>query len=430
MKLSEKLIALRKEKGWSQEDFAEKLDVSRQAISRWENGSALPDAQNLLGISKLFHVSADYLLNDDYEKEAFISTPESEGEETVPVTPQKNRFHRFLIPIAVLLIIALTASVTMIAARIAYGKTSSTPEHTTLNSVKENALAPTCTSEGSYDEVVYCTACGEEVLRTTIRVAKLSHTFSDSVKMNEIAPTCIEKGSYDEVVCCTVCDTELLRTRRSTETVDHQYQNRKCTVCGKAKPSEGLSFMSGGDGTCIVDLGNCTDAEIVIPESSPSGDKVTHIKANAFSGRNQVKSIQIPETVIFVGEGAFEDCKNLETVNLPKGITGICSYTFSGCEKLKEITIPAGVTFIGEEAFAECVSLKSIVIPANVTKIGKYAFRNFSGGKGTIEFEIYSGWEVYYDLEKVGNEVDFTNGSATPFEYLTLRFPECVWKRN
>ena len=69
MKMSDKLIELRKEKGWSQEDFAEKLDVSRQAISRWENGIALPDAQNILRISKLFHVTADYLLNDDYQGE-------------------------------------------------------------------------------------------------------------------------------------------------------------------------------------------------------------------------------------------------------------------------------------------------------------------------------------------------------------------------
>ena len=73
MKLSDKLITLRKENGWSQEDFAEKLDVSRQAISRWENGTALPDAQNILQISKLFNVTADYLLNDDYESETDIS---------------------------------------------------------------------------------------------------------------------------------------------------------------------------------------------------------------------------------------------------------------------------------------------------------------------------------------------------------------------
>lgn len=68
MKLSEKILMLRKQKGMSQEELAEKLNVSRQAVSRWEGGSALPDATNVLQLSKLFEVSADYLLNDDYEE--------------------------------------------------------------------------------------------------------------------------------------------------------------------------------------------------------------------------------------------------------------------------------------------------------------------------------------------------------------------------
>lgn len=66
MKLSEKIIQLRKVNSWSQEELAEKMEVSRQAISRWENGTALPDSNNLLQLSKLFNVSADYILNEDY----------------------------------------------------------------------------------------------------------------------------------------------------------------------------------------------------------------------------------------------------------------------------------------------------------------------------------------------------------------------------
>lgn len=67
MKLCEKILMLRKEMGISQEGLAEKLGVSRQAVSRWEVGSAQPDASNVLQLSKLFHVTADYLLNDDYD---------------------------------------------------------------------------------------------------------------------------------------------------------------------------------------------------------------------------------------------------------------------------------------------------------------------------------------------------------------------------
>lgn len=69
MKLSDKIVNLRKERGLSQEELAEKLGISRQAVSRWEGGYALPDAQNVLQLSKLFDVTADYLLNDDYKSD-------------------------------------------------------------------------------------------------------------------------------------------------------------------------------------------------------------------------------------------------------------------------------------------------------------------------------------------------------------------------
>ena len=66
MNLSDKIISLRKSNGMSQEDLAEKMDVSRQAISRWESSAAMPDAKHILKLSKLFGVTTDYLLNDDY----------------------------------------------------------------------------------------------------------------------------------------------------------------------------------------------------------------------------------------------------------------------------------------------------------------------------------------------------------------------------
>ena len=90
MKLPDKIIKHRKANGWSQEDFAEKMDVSRQAISRWENGTALPDAQNILQISKLFHVTTDYLLNDDYESDSDIPAVKTATEETEALFLSKN----------------------------------------------------------------------------------------------------------------------------------------------------------------------------------------------------------------------------------------------------------------------------------------------------------------------------------------------------
>ena len=68
--LSEKLYQLRKKSGLSQEQLAEQLNVSRQAISKWESGTAVPESEKLITISNYFGVSVDYLLRDDEEDKA------------------------------------------------------------------------------------------------------------------------------------------------------------------------------------------------------------------------------------------------------------------------------------------------------------------------------------------------------------------------
>ena len=175
MTLSEKLIMLRKEKSWSQEDFAGQLYVSRQAISRWENGTALPDTQNLLMISKLFNVSADYLLNDDFEEPTVIRTVEAyktDTEETKPAVQEKKNPTWVLI-LTICLIVLLSA----FAIAVVMGSATQVHIHPTVNFVRENEVVPTCTTEGSYDEVIYCAECGEEILRNHITTGMPSHQF-------------------------------------------------------------------------------------------------------------------------------------------------------------------------------------------------------------------------------------------------------------
>ena len=67
MNLQDKLIQLRKRKGMSQLELAEILNVSRQAISKWELGTAVPTLENLVSISKLYGVSVDFLVDDKAE---------------------------------------------------------------------------------------------------------------------------------------------------------------------------------------------------------------------------------------------------------------------------------------------------------------------------------------------------------------------------
>lgn len=77
MTFGEKLTRLRKREGLSQEALAEKLDVSRQAVSRWEQGTALPDAAKLLPCAKLFSVNVEWLLDDTRNWEDQARVPET-----------------------------------------------------------------------------------------------------------------------------------------------------------------------------------------------------------------------------------------------------------------------------------------------------------------------------------------------------------------
>lgn len=71
MNLAEKIIFERKKVGFSQEQLAERLGITRQAVSKWEAGSTIPEISKLLALSEVFHVSIDYLVKDSMEEDAF-----------------------------------------------------------------------------------------------------------------------------------------------------------------------------------------------------------------------------------------------------------------------------------------------------------------------------------------------------------------------
>ena len=79
MILADKIITLRKKAGWSQEELASQLGVTRQSVSKWEGAQSVPDLDKVVQMSRLFGVSTDYLLKDELEEEEFV---ESEADET------------------------------------------------------------------------------------------------------------------------------------------------------------------------------------------------------------------------------------------------------------------------------------------------------------------------------------------------------------
>lgn len=87
MTFSEKLLRLRKQEGLSQEDLALYLNVSRQAVSRREQGTAMPDAGNLLRLRQRFDVSVDWMLDDEQGWETAATLPKTEPLPVTPVSP-------------------------------------------------------------------------------------------------------------------------------------------------------------------------------------------------------------------------------------------------------------------------------------------------------------------------------------------------------
>ncbi len=83
MILADKIIDLRKKNGWSQEELAEKLGVSRQAVSKWESAQAIPDLGRVLAMADLFSVTTDYLLRDENEAPTPAAVEDGASESSV-----------------------------------------------------------------------------------------------------------------------------------------------------------------------------------------------------------------------------------------------------------------------------------------------------------------------------------------------------------
>ncbi len=119
--------------------------------------------------------------------------------------------------------------------------------HTDGNAVEENYVAPTCTENGSKENVTYCTVCGTETSRETITISATDHIAGEIVIENVSDATCGQVGSYDEVVYCSVCGEEISRETKTVDKIPHSYTSKvttlptctetgvetyTCTVCG------------------------------------------------------------------------------------------------------------------------------------------------------------------------------------------------------
>ena len=106
-------------------------------------------------------------------------------------------------------------------------------DHTPADAVEENRTESSCTVAGSYESVVKCSVCGEELSRAKVDLPLADHTPADAVEENRTESTCTVAGSYESVVYCSVCKTHVIsRDEVDLPLASHTYENGACKVCG------------------------------------------------------------------------------------------------------------------------------------------------------------------------------------------------------
>ena len=92
MILADKIVELRKKNAWSQEELAEKLEVSRQSISKWEGAQSVPDMARIIRMSELFGVSTDYLLKDEMDRPELVESRTEDSPARIVSMEEANAF--------------------------------------------------------------------------------------------------------------------------------------------------------------------------------------------------------------------------------------------------------------------------------------------------------------------------------------------------
>lgn len=173
------------------------------------------------------------------------------------------------------------------------------------------------------------------------------------------------------------------------------YNNDRYTIGTSAKNNDGkaawFSWLLSDDGvlrirgTGVVPFtssGDWINATSIVVEEGVTGFYENYY--TGFSNVNEertknVRSVQLPSTMIVIPRYCFYGCTSLEEINIPSSVTSIGNYAFQGCTALESITIPESVTSIGEYAFYECSGLTAFTIPSSVTTIGNCALAYCTG---------------------------------------------------
>ena len=186
-------------------------------------------------------------------------------------------------------------------------------------------------------------------------------------------------------------------------TISSPMSDRKDTL-QKAIVKNGIIDLgdgSAGRGT----FSNCTNLKSII---LPNG--LMYIKQNCFIGCKSLTNISLPDSITSIGSHTFDGCSSLTSITIPNSVTNIGMYVFRDCSSLANITIPNSVTRIENDTFDNCSSLASITIPESVTSIRQSAFGNCSSLTNITYKGTKEQWNKI-DKSIVSGEVDWCDST-------------------
>ena len=234
---------------------------------------------------------------------------------------------------------------------------SSAHTHTPGEPVQENVVPASCKAEGSYDEVVYCSECNEELSREHKTIDKLAHTPGEAVQENVVPASCKAEGSYDEVVYCTECGEEISREQKTIDKLAHT-------------------------------PGEAVQENVVVTHDKTTYDEVVYCtECQAEISRTPVELPIITHTLTFVPEVPAPDTKD--------GVKA--HYACENCDKLFADADGA------EEVTAESLVIPSKFVRGDVNKDGIFdALDVTTLQRKLVEYEVETYNEVAADVDGDG----------------------------
>ncbi|MBQ9766105.1 MAG: leucine-rich repeat domain-containing protein [Lachnospiraceae bacterium] len=178
----------------------------------------------------------------------------------------------------------------------------------------------------------------------------------------------------------------------------------------------------------VIGLLDRTITNLVIDESYELQDNdytVTTIGKNAFSGYENLITVELPDTIETIGENAFSNCINLKSINLPDNLTAIPGNMFTWCYSLSEINIPQNIVSIGEYAFLNCYGINEITVPDTVESVGKGAFNKINHViyKGDLDCIDWGMNSISYGSEEEQKKQGIFIDTSEDISYITDNMP-------